>query len=107
LEAECNPPRKAEAATWYKRAIRNGYAPSAWNMALGYAEKGQPRWQMYWLKVYASLDRNCASQDMMEWAQTLIARRRTEDARIYLEFAAKLGATGAKKELRKLERKRR
>jgi len=107
LEAECKPPRKGEAAIWYKRAVRNGYAPSAWNLALGYAETGQPRWQMHWLKVYARLDRKSAPRDMLEWAQTLIARRRAEEARSYLELAAKLGASGAKKELRKLERKAR
>jgi TPR repeat protein len=105
LEAECNPPRKREAAIWYKRAVRNGYAFSAWNLALGYAETRQLRWQMHWLKVYARLDREGAPQDMLEWAQTLIARRRPEEARTYLELAAKLGASGAKNELRKLERK--
>lgn len=107
LEAKCNPPRKAEAVIWYKRAVHNGYAPSAWNLALGYAEKSQPRWQIHWLKVYARMDRRSASEDMVEWGRTLMGRRKAEEAKIYLELAAKLGASGAKKELRKLERERR
>jgi TPR repeat protein len=99
LADKVKPPRLKEASYWYKRAVRNGYAISAWNLALDYAQRGQSRWQIHWLKVFAKMDKAGAIEDMTDWADTLCARNRAEEALPYLTVAAKLGDARAQNNL--------
>lgn len=99
LTDKIKPPRMKEAAYWYKRAVRNGNAASAWNLALDYAQNGQSRWQTYWLGVYAKMDKVNAIEDMTDWADTLFERNRIEESLPYLALAAKLGDAGAQNNL--------
>jgi TPR repeat protein len=55
LDDKVKPPRRDEAIYWYKRAARRGHWVAASNLAIHYRNLGQPRWQMHWLKVAASL----------------------------------------------------
>jgi TPR repeat protein len=91
--------RIKEAAYWYKRAIKNGNAISAWNLALDYAQRGQTRWQKYWLAVYAKMDKANAIEDMTDWADTLFERNRAKEGLPYLMRAAKLGDSRAQNNL--------
>ena len=99
LADKVKPPRLKEAFYWYKRAVKNGSAMSAWNLALDYAQRGQSRWQIHWLKVYAKMDKAGAIEDMTDWAGTLCDRTRAEEALPYLTLAAKLGNARAQNNL--------
>jgi TPR repeat protein len=92
-------PQLKEATYWYKRAVRNGSAMSAWNLALDYARRGQARWQMHWLTVYAKMDKAAAIEDMTDWADTLCERNRITESLPYLTLAAKLGDARAQNNL--------
>ena len=51
LDDKVKPARRAEAAYWYKRAIRAGSATAAYNLAIHYRNLGKRRWHLHWLKA--------------------------------------------------------
>ena len=55
LDDRVRPRRSEEAVYWYKRAVRQGYAIAAYNLAMHHRNQGKPRWQLYWLRIAAGM----------------------------------------------------
>lgn len=55
LDDKVSPARPKEAVYWYKRALKAGHEPAAWNLAMHYRNAGKKRWYLYWLRVAAEL----------------------------------------------------
>lgn len=95
LADKSTPPRYEEAKRWYKRAVHNGNPLSAWNLALDCGARKQPRWQKYWLQVCLRMNRKGTIEDLTDWGDTLVDRRRYADAVMFFELAAQCGEVQA------------
>ncbi|MEK6347380.1 MAG: hypothetical protein V4764_07865 [Burkholderia sp.] len=65
--AEAGPRDREKAIFWYKKAIRNGLAYAASNLALLYKNEGKERWANFWLDRAVEMDDVTAHEELAAW----------------------------------------
>jgi TPR repeat protein len=74
LDDKIKPGKPEEAIYWYKRAVRGGYYPAAWNLAMHYRNLGKLRWQMHWLRIAAKMGEPDAPKEIRKLERALARR---------------------------------